>query len=400
MVDSLIQLDNIHKRFGTQEVLRGVNLSIFKGEVTTVIGASGGGKSVLLKHIIGLLEPDEGRVLYQGIPISDLTQKDRRVLKRKFSYMFQGTALFDSMTVRENIALPLKERTRLSETVIRNKVLEKIDQLELQGTERKYPSQLSGGMKKRVALARALITEPEIVLFDEPATGLDPVKKNSVHAMISDYQRKFGFTAVVVSHDIPDIFYISQRIAMLYEGRILIESTPADIQHATDPLVQQFISGQETPREDFDTFTRVEKRFEEAMVHLQRHQIAFSLILLTVDNLDTVLEISGFIAAQDVMKRFSNKIREQLTFTDTSFRYGMNKILLIMSNTAQNQARNFCAQLSKIIHPKEIINTGYHPDFCLSVSAGFAEAQKGYSFNEILSRAEREQNLILELRPC
>jgi phospholipid/cholesterol/gamma-HCH transport system ATP-binding protein len=396
----LIQLKNLHKHFGKQKVLRGVHLSILKGQVTTIIGASGGGKSVLLKHIIGLLEPDEGQVLFQGIPLFQMTKKNRRLLKRKFSYMFQGMALFDSMSVYDNIALPLKERTRLSKNVIREKVSDIMTQLGLTGTDYKYPSQISGGMKKRVALARALITEPEIVLFDEPTTGLDPIKKNSVHAMISDYQRKFGFTAVVVSHDIPDIFYISQRIAMLYEGKILIESSPENIQHSPDPLVRQFINGQEKFRKEVDTLPQVEKRFEEAMVHLQRHEIAFSLVVLSVVNFDEILDASGYMAAQTVMERFTKKVREHLSITDTSSRYGMNELLLVMSNTTQNQARKFCARLSKTIRQQDILEIQPYPNFCFSVSAGFAEATKGCPFNQILSMAESEQNLILEFRVC
>ena len=221
MTQPLIQFVDVRKAFGDNPVLRGVDLSIYPGQITTIIGKSGEGKSVLLKHIVGLIVQDKGKILYQGSALSEMKKTDRRALKQKFSYMFQGTALFDSMNIFDNIALPLKEHSKLAPKIITEQVLDKMEQLDIVGIGDKYPSQLSGGMKKRVALARALITDPEIVLFDEPTTGLDPIRKNMVHSMISEYQERFGFTGILVSHEIPDIFFISQRIAMLDEGRII-----------------------------------------------------------------------------------------------------------------------------------------------------------------------------------
>jgi len=240
----LIAFENVFKAFGTHVVLNGVDLQVYRGQVTAVIGKSGEGKSVLLKHIIGLLRQDAGRILFEGRPIDEYSNSDRHALKRKFSYMFQGAALFDSMTVWENIALPLKECYRLPAGEVRSRVREKMTQLDLDGIDNQYPSQLSGGMQKRVALARALVTDPEIVLFDEPTTGLDPVRKNAVHKMISAYQQRFGFTAVVVSHDIPDIFDIAQRVAMLDEGRICFEGTPDELLQSTLPAISAFIRGE------------------------------------------------------------------------------------------------------------------------------------------------------------
>lgn len=243
MREPFIQFKNVFKSFGDNHVLNGANLSIYKGEITTIIGKSGGGKSVLLKHIIGLLEQDSGKILFDGRPVSEMKKGEKKALKKKCSYMFQGTALFDSLTVYENIALPLKETTRLSDSDINKRVKDKMDQLDLNDIDDKFPSQLSGGMKKRVALARALVTDPETVLFDEPTTGLDPIRKKSVHEMISDYQRKYGFTGIVVSHDIPDIFHISQRVAMLNEGQILFEGSPEKLGESSDPAVKEFIQG-------------------------------------------------------------------------------------------------------------------------------------------------------------
>jgi len=268
MNQPLIQFDNVYKRFGANQVLNGVNLSIYQGEITTIIGMSGMGKSVLLKHIIGLLKPDSGRILYQGRPLYEMKRADIDKLKARFSYVFQDTALFDSMSVYENIALPLKEATSLPKGEIRTRVQDKMKLFDLEGIDQKYPSQLSGGMKKRVALARALVTEPEIVLFDEPTTGLDPIRKSAVHSMISDYQRRLAFTGVVISHDIPDIFYISQRVAMLDEGKIRFEGSPEEIQQAPDEIVQQFIQGLETPHDALTgmaTQAQGERKFQEEM---------------------------------------------------------------------------------------------------------------------------------------
>jgi phospholipid/cholesterol/gamma-HCH transport system ATP-binding protein len=241
----LIQFKQVYKRFGDNAVLKGVDLTIHEGQVTAIIGKSGIGKSVLLKHIIGLLEPDAGEILFQGQSLNAMSANRRRELKMKFSYMFQGTALFDSMTVYDNVALPLKEKSRMPLADIERRVRDKLAQLDLVGIEDNYPSQLSGGMKKRVAMARALVTDPQIVLFDEPTTGLDPIRKNAAHAMIAEYQKTFGFTGVMVSHEIPDVFYICQRIAMLDEGRILFQGSPEEIQNSHEPVIRQFIRGQE-----------------------------------------------------------------------------------------------------------------------------------------------------------
>lgn len=243
MSEVLIEFRNVRKSFGTEEVLNGINLAIGQGVVTTIIGRSGVGKSVLLKHMVGLLLPDEGEILYRNRNLLDMPRADRRQLKRKFSYMFQSMALFDSLTAYENIALPLEEKTKLPRAEIHARVDETMAQLDLHDVSGKYPAQISGGMRKRVALARALITNPEIVLFDEPTTGLDPVRKQAVHDMIAHYQQAFGFTAVIVTHDIPDVFEISQKVAMLEHGKIVFEGTREEIVTCSDPLVRNFIQG-------------------------------------------------------------------------------------------------------------------------------------------------------------
>ena len=297
----LIQLQDVVKTLGANRVLDGVNLSIYRGEITAIIGKSGSGKSVLLKHVIGLYEPDGGAILFDGKLRAAMTPTERKALRNKFSYVFQDTALFDFLNVFENVALPLKERNALSPAEVSRRVRDKLHQLDLHDVELKYPAQLSGGMKKRVALARALVTDPEIVLFDEPTTGLDPIRKNAVHSMILDYQRRFGFTGVVVSHEIPDIFFISQRVAMLDEGRIVFEGGPDEIQEAAAPVVKNFIQGLESPRDDLTGIASQsigQNRLLQEMSRLQRYQIPFSIVLLAMDNLEDVDRIAGHVVGQ------------------------------------------------------------------------------------------------------
>ena len=238
---AIIQLQNIQKHFGALDVLTGVTLDFEEGEITAIIGKSGSGKSVLLKIIMGLLQADGGDIYFAGKLLPAMSRAEIKNFRHHVSYMFQNSALFDAMTVMENVGLPLFERRELKRSVIQEKVREKLNQLDLVGVEDKYPAQLSGGMQKRVALARALITDPEIVLFDEPTTGLDPIRKNAVHGMIAHYQQHFKFTGIVVSHEIPDIFYISQKVALLADGKILAVGTPQEIQHSMDTRVTDFI---------------------------------------------------------------------------------------------------------------------------------------------------------------
>lgn len=241
----LIQMIDIKKRFGETRVLDGVNLSIHQGDITAVIGKSGTGKSVLLKHIIGLMHQDSGELLLNGVPVDRMNMTSHHEFQKDVSYMFQDNALFDFLTVHENIALPLSEKKRANRKDIDDRVGRLLSLLGLEGIDDQYPAQLSGGMRKRVAMARALITDPKIVLFDEPTTGLDPIRKNNVHSMIAQYQESFGFTAVIVSHDIPDIFDISQHVAMLDSGKIVFQGSSEEVRHTRNPLVQAFIRGEE-----------------------------------------------------------------------------------------------------------------------------------------------------------
>jgi phospholipid/cholesterol/gamma-HCH transport system ATP-binding protein len=239
----MIQVANLHKSFRGQQVLKGVNLELASGKITTIVGTSGCGKTVLLRHLNALLRPDEGAVLIDGIDITKLPQKELYEMRSKFGVLFQGAALLDSMTVYDNVAFPLREKTQSTESDIKKKVQDRLEQVGLGAMGGKFPAELSGGMKKRAGLARALIMDPEIVLFDEPTTGLDPILASSIHQLIARTHATFGFTGVLVSHTIPQVFDISDYIAMLADGVIEEISPPKIFCASQNPAVQQFIQG-------------------------------------------------------------------------------------------------------------------------------------------------------------
>jgi phospholipid/cholesterol/gamma-HCH transport system ATP-binding protein len=239
----VIRVEGLRKSFGTQPVLRGVDLEVAAGEVLVIIGRSGGGKSVLLKHLIGLLRPDAGQVIVDGTDITTLRGAALDRIRERYGVVFQGGALFDSMTVFDNVAFPLREKTNLPAADVQARVEERLEQVGLGGVGHKNPAEISGGMRKRVAIARALVTEPGIVFLDEPTTGLDPILVNTIHHLIRDLHRKARFTAVMVSHEIPEIFAIADRVAMLHDGVIVATGRPDDIQSSSNPIVRQFIHG-------------------------------------------------------------------------------------------------------------------------------------------------------------
>jgi len=240
----VIKIEDLRRAFGAQPVLRGIDLEVASGEIMVIIGRSGGGKSVLLKHLVGLLRPDAGRIFVDGTEITRLRRSALDRIRERYGVVFQGGALFDSMSVFDNVAFPLRERGRISSTEIRQRVEEKLVQVGLQDMGHKNPAEISGGMRKRVAIARSLVTEPEVVFFDEPTTGLDPILVNTIHHLIVELHRKFRFTAVVVSHEIPEIFRIADRVAMLHEGLIVECAPPSLLQASANPVVQQFIRGE------------------------------------------------------------------------------------------------------------------------------------------------------------
>ena len=240
---AMIAVRDLAKRIGRQEILRGIDLTVAKGETLVIIGRSGGGKSVLLKHLIGLLQPDAGEIWIDGQNIIGLSERKLAAIRRKVGILFQGGALFDSMTVEENIAFPLREAGERDPKVIREKVNEMLEVMEMEGQQRKMPVNLSGGMKKRVGLARSIIRRPSCVLYDEPTSGLDPVVSDSINRLIRRLQERFHVTSIVVTHDMKSAFHLADHIGYLHEGRIYFYGTPQELQVSSDPLLQDFLLG-------------------------------------------------------------------------------------------------------------------------------------------------------------
>jgi phospholipid/cholesterol/gamma-HCH transport system ATP-binding protein len=246
MNEPIIQFIDVHKSFVStnntvQRVLRGVNLRIKAGMTTVIGGASGQGKSVAIKLILGLMKPDSGRILVEGKDVTTMDAAGLNEIRSSFGVVFQGVAPFDSMTVYENVALPLQEKTKLSKSEIRQRVMESLEQFGLQGHEDKFPAQLSGGMLKRLGLARALQLKPKIMLFDEPTTGLDPARSWETYRLFHKIQREMGYTAVIVSHDIPKIFNLADQVVVMHEGMAKVFNSSEEIQWSDDPIIQDFV---------------------------------------------------------------------------------------------------------------------------------------------------------------
>ena len=238
----MIEIKNLYKSFGDKKVLEGVDLNIEKGETLVIIGRSGCGKSVLIKHVVGLLTPDSGYVKVEDQNVHELNEKSLFELRKKFGFLFQGAALFDSMTVEENVALPMVEANNgYSKEEIKNIVTEKLELVELPGVHNLKPAELSGGMKKRVGLARALITNPDYILYDEPTTGLDPIMSDSIDNLIKDLSKKLNVTSIVVTHDMYSVKNVADRVAMMHEGKIYFTGTPNELLESSDKVIIDFI---------------------------------------------------------------------------------------------------------------------------------------------------------------
>ncbi len=238
----MIEIKNLKKSFGDKEVLSGVNLNIEKGITLVIIGRSGCGKSVLLKHIIGLLTPDEGEILIEGQNITRMSEKGIYEIRKQFGFLFQGAALFDSMDVEQNIGLALKENTDMKKSEIKDIVAEKLELVGLPNIQKMKPSDLSGGMKKRVSLARSLATNPEYILYDEPTTGLDPVMSDQIDELIKDLAHKLKVTSIVVTHDIFSVYDVADQVAMMHEGKIYFHGTPKELIETDDTLIRGFLN--------------------------------------------------------------------------------------------------------------------------------------------------------------
>ena len=240
---SMIAVHGLVKTIGAQEILRGVDLDVARGETLAIIGRSGGGKSVLLKHLIGLMRPDAGEIWIEGQNIIDMSERNLASIRQKVGILFQGSALFDSMTVAENIAFPLREAGERDPKVLRKRVSEMLEVMELRGQEEKMPVNLSGGMKKRVGLARSIIRQPSCILYDEPTSGLDPVVSDSINHLIRRLQQRLGVTSIVVTHDMKNAFHVADHIAYLHEGKIYFQGTPEQLRQSPDQLLQDFLLG-------------------------------------------------------------------------------------------------------------------------------------------------------------
>ncbi|NQT00094.1 MAG: ABC transporter ATP-binding protein [Candidatus Omnitrophica bacterium] len=243
MPETIIKIENLTKSFSGRRVLNGVNLEIVEGETFVIMGGSGCGKSTLLRHLIGSLKPDFGKVLIRNKDITQITLAELDEIKKRFGMLFQSSALLDSLTVEENVSLPLREHTKLSPEIIKIMVKMKLSLVGLRGFEQHMPSEISGGMKKRVGLARAIAMDPEIVFYDEPSAGLDPVVAAVIDKLILDLSKKLLITSVVVTHDMQSVFRIADKVAMLHKGKVLQVGTPTEIKNSDNPIVQQFISG-------------------------------------------------------------------------------------------------------------------------------------------------------------
>jgi phospholipid/cholesterol/gamma-HCH transport system ATP-binding protein len=339
----LIEFRDVTKRFGDKTVLDKVNLKIYENEITTIIGKSGTGKTVLLKHIIGLLRPDEGTILFRGKPLAAMNRKEWREYKRGLSYLFQHNALFDSMTVFENVALPLVQTTSLTKSEIAERAMRRIEQTELGDAAHSYPAELSGGMQKRAALARALVTDPAVVLFDEPTTGQDPIRKNVILSMIAQYRRRFGFTAVLISHDIPDVFFVSDRLVLLWDGTVGFEGTYEEAMELSHPMIAEFVKSLEGLQDEVVGLP-MKEAFRSCYTPLFSDEVlapVTSAIRFTLD-LDVGRAALGredaAAAMNAVAAQVSHRLRQLGGF---AVRYAGGDILAILPHTSIQEADQF-----------------------------------------------------------
>lgn len=406
----LIEFKDITKRFGSRTILERVNLRIYEGEVTTIIGLSGSGKSVLLKHIIGLLKPDEGEILFRGSSVNKMKKSKRVASLAQISYMFQDNALFDSMTVYDNIALPLRETTNLGKAEIDRRVMARIEQTELSDAAHKYPSELSGGMQKRAALARALVTDPRIVLFDEPTSGQDPVRKNAILSMIAQYQRKFGFTAIMVSHEIPDVYFISNRILALYERSIVFQGTPEELEDFSHPFKDEVINSLEGLQEELTGL--YSKRQFKVLNHgqLKRRTLGetYSVVVFTLEELHTLIANLGHEAAQEAIQRMGLFIEKHFSaIGGFSTRRRTNEFVTVLpySDLAESESilKDFAGDFQEqgIREMWAGVRRRVVSEVCVvefAILAGIAQGQPIAEIEAVIESAKQQQKEIARLR--
>ncbi|MCX5838513.1 MAG: ATP-binding cassette domain-containing protein [Deltaproteobacteria bacterium] len=409
MESPLIEFKDVTKRFGDRSVLERVNLQIYEGQITTIIGLSGSGKSVLLKHIIGLLKPDEGTILFKGRPLSEMKKSESAANLAQISYMFQDNALFDSMTVYENIALPLRETTNLSKSKIDNRVMARIEQTELEDAVHKYPSELSGGMQKRAALARALVTDPRIVLFDEPTSGQDPVRKNAILSMIAQYQRKFEFTAILVSHEIPDVYFISNRILALYERSIVFQGSPEELENFDHPFKDEVIRSLEGLQNELTGL--YSKRQFKVMHHGQLTQKTpgetYCVAVFSLDDPDIIQTSAGYNAAQVAIRGLGIYIDKHFgAIGGFSTRRRSNEFVTVLPYSDLAEAESILTDFVMDLQERGIhdvwaeANRQTSSAECVefTILAGIAQGQPVADIDSVIDAAKSRQKEIARLR--
>lgn len=401
----IIEFRNVTKRFEGRTILDRINLQIYEGDVTTLIGKSGEGKSVLLKHIIGLLKPDEGSVLFRGRPIEKMSRREWNAYLGKVSYMFQNNALFDSKTVYENVALPLKKVDHLGKSQIREKVMARLEQTELADVAHKYPSELSGGMQKRTALARALVTDPQIVLFDELTTGQDPVRRNAILGMVAEYKMKFGFTAVLISHDIPDVFFISNRVLALYDKKIVFQGTPEAFEEFDHPFCDEVITSIEDLQHEL-TGMHSKRQFKmryQAEFARKNGALPFAVVVFTLENLNQMVENLGHTAAQNGIRKMGEYINKHFgAVGGISTRRRIDQYSTLLPFSDLDEARNILEDfirdfqqngLTSIENAAKEVNPAVRC-FEFSISAGLAGGNPNVELDSIMAIAEFNQKPI------
>jgi phospholipid/cholesterol/gamma-HCH transport system ATP-binding protein len=404
METPLIEFRDVTKRFNGTSVLERANLTIYESQITTIIGKSGSGKSVLLKHIIGLLTPDEGSILFRGRPVSEMKKGEWDGYRSQISYMFQNNALFDSMSVFENIALPLRQTTNLRKKEIEQKVMSRIEQMDLTDVVKQYPSELSGGMQKRVALARSLVTDPTIVLFDEPTTGQDPIRKNIILSMIAHYRKQFGFTAVLISHDIPDIFFISDRILILWEGKIAFHGTYEELAGLKHPMIDEFLRSLEGLQDELTGLLSKEMFRSRYALTLSggRVDTTITAVLFSVQ-FDLLADVLGPQAAIEVLKALGEYVNKYFyPLGGFSARHSRDKILTILPHIGLEEAgqlvHNIAQGLQEKVLPEiQILTRGKIAAggcFEISVYAGITEGSSADDIEQIMENAETKQKII------
>jgi len=401
----LIEFRNVTKRFGERTILNGVSFRIYEGEVTTIIGLSGTGKSVTLKHIIGLLQPDSGEILYQGKPIHRMSRPEWNAYIGRISYMFQNNALFDSMTVFENVALPLKHTTRLGRRQIEAKAMARIEQTELADVAHKYPSEISGGMQKRAALARALVTDPQIVLFDEPTTGQDPIRKNAILGMIAEYKKKVGFTAVLISHEIPDVFFISNRILALWDKKIVFEGTPEAMENFNHPFHDVLLQSLESLQEDITglySSRHFKIRYQTELARRGADE-SYAVLIFSFDNMDDVSATVSHDAAQQTLRSLGNYIRKHFGVVGGfSTRQTINEFTTILPFSDLEEARRILDKFTTDFQEhgmrelEETFRKEISSDQCFDfrISVGMAQGKPQVEIESVMEFARFDQKPI------